>query len=216
MLNIIEQTVEYQGWGYNALTVGTIGALTFLILEAWGMYKQIRKIWEDRSASVLSVHWFGYGMSFMLACIPYGIAFRSATIVIAVTVLFILHLPILWGIYVFRGFKKHEVIGLCLYSLMLPAMIWLPWMDIVYLTFSMGLIWSFATQPWEMWRAKEVGEVEIRLLIALLLSMVFWATYAFAIEALALMILNPLLFVILTITIVLWVKYRRKELVAAR
>jgi len=212
MPDIIVQTVEYQGWGYNSLTVGTIGAFTFLIFETWGMYKQAKKIWDDRSAGVLSVHWFGYVAGFMLACVPYGIAIKSATITTAAVVVFIFHLPILWGIYIFRGYKKHEVIGLWLYALMLPAMVLLPWIDIVYLACSMGTIWAFASQPWEMWRAKDRGEVEIQMIVIFLVSFTFWTIYAFAVQAIALMILNPFLLAILVVTIILWMYYPNQKI----
>jgi len=67
---------------------------------------------------------------------------------------------------------------------------------------------AFASQPWEMWREKSRGVVEIKMLATFLLSLGFWITYGFAIEALPLMIINPLLLVILSITIFLWWKYR--------
>ena len=216
MFNIFKSTVEYQGWGWNALTVGTIGALILLIVESWGMVKQIQKMWADQSAGVLSVHWFGYIAGFMLACVPYGVTIKSGTIVLAASTLFVLHVPVLWGIYTFRGYTRNEALGLIAYALMLPVMIWLPWINTLYLAFSIGTVWAVATQPWEMWRKQSRGEVEIRLVLALLISVTFWSIYAFAVNALALMIMNPLLGVLLVITLVLWLRYPKEARVASQ
>ncbi len=68
-----------------------------------------------------------------------------------------------------------------------------------------------ATQPWEMYKAGKNGDVEIRMLVTIFINIIFWAIYAFAIDALALMIINPMMFVIILITILLWMKNNKRR-----
>jgi len=215
VLNIVEQTVEYRGFGLNALTVGAAGALALLLFEAWALIQQARTIWRDRSADILSTYWFGYTACFAAAYVPYGIAIQSGTLVFTCTVWSALHIPILWGIHKFRGYTAKETVTMGAFVLMVPVMIWLPWIDLAYLVFSVGMVYAFATQTWELWKEEKTGSLEIKLLAVYIVSTTFWTIYVFAINALALMILNPVILTITIATVTLWCKYKKRELAAA-
>lgn len=211
MFDIIKQTVEYQDWGFNGLSAGVVGVLVFWCFQTWGLYKQGNKIRDgvvkSGKESALSVHWIGYLAGFMLVNLPYGIHMKSALLVFSPAISFVFLARVLWNIYSLYGFTRDEVIGLVLYSLMIPLMILLPWMDIMYLVFSLGTAVALTTQPWKMFKEKSADGIEIRMLLTYLAMIVFWCIYAFAIESLALMILNPIVMIITVITILLWVKY---------
>jgi hypothetical protein len=218
MLDIIKNTVEYQGFGPNMLTAGAIGAMVVLLWESWGILAQIKKIWHERAAETLSSYMFGYTTAFMAASIPYGMATKSATIVISAGVVFLLHLPIMWGIMTFRGYTRQETAITGAFFLMVIAMIAIPsWMDGFYLAFSIGTLYAFGTQAWQIWREKTAGTLEIKLILVYMASSVFWGCYAFAAGLVPLMILNPLFFLIMLLIVVLWRRYKNApEAMAAR
>jgi uncharacterized protein with PQ loop repeat len=209
MLDTLKSTVEYQGFGSNILTAGAIGAMIVLIWESYGIIAQIRKIWHERAAEALSSYMFGYTAAFMAASIPYGIATKSATIVISAGVVFLLHLPIMWGIMTFRGYTLKESVITCTFFLMVIAMIAMPsWMDAFYLAFSIGTLYAFGTQAWQIWREKSAGTLEIKLILVYMASSVFWGCYAFAAGLVPLMILNPLFFMLMLLIVLLWRRYK--------
>lgn len=209
MLDIINSTVEYQGFGLNILTMGAVGTMAVLLWESWGIIAQIKKIWRERAAEALSAYMFGYTAAFMAASIPYGIAVSSATIVVASAVVFLLHLPILWGIHVFRGYTRKEALVTSAFFMMVVAIVALPsWMEFLFFSFSSGMLYAFITQAWQIWREKSAGTLEIRLIVAYITSSVFWSLYSFAAGIVPLMILNLLFFVLLLLIVLLWRRYK--------
>jgi len=205
--NIFGWTVEWQNWGLNALTIGSLGTIAFTFVEWWGLWKQKQAIWNEKSGESVSVSWFSYGTFFFAAFLFYGVHIASVAVIIN-SLLAIIHIPILVGLWKFKGFSRHEKVQFVLLAGMVPAMAFLPWKDELFLIISFGTLYSFGTQPWELWKTKKAGVVEIRLIGVYFLSTLFWVVYAFAIGEWVLEIITPIVLIILGLTSVLWFKYR--------
>jgi len=211
-LDIVKQTVEYQSFGWNALTIGATGGALILVFEIWALLKQVASIWRARSVKSLSAYWLGYIACYFAACIPYGLGVRGGLIIVTSALFVLAHIPLLWGIHRFRGFSALEIVSIGAFALMVPAMIQFPsWSDALYLAFSMGTVYAFVMQAWELWKTKETGALNLELLVTYLVATAFWTVYAFAIDALALKILNPALLVILSATIAMWIRFKAQE-----
>ena len=194
--------------GWNVVTIGFLGTVIFTILEAWGLWQQKKLIWENESGQSVSVITFSYGTAMFAAVLIYGISVNSVALSFN-GLLGFFHLPIIWGLWKFKGFSRTEkLLGIFL-MVVVAVMIVLPFKDWFFLLLSFGTLISASMQAIEIWEEEDAGVVEIKLLAVFLLSNFFWIIYAFAIGNWILQIISPLFFVILTITIVLWFKNKK-------
>ena len=205
----IQGTLEYQHWGWNSLIIGSAGTIIFTFFEGWGILKQNESIWREKSGESVSVSWFSFLGFFFFAFILYGVHLKSIAIVVNGSVLGPLHLPVLWGLWKYKGFTGKEKLLFVLSVLMVPAMAFIPWKSEVYLLLSIGTIIALASQPWEIWENKNAGVLEIRLIGIYLVSTGFWVAYAFATGDLPLEIITTAALFLLLITCLLWFKYRK-------
>src|SRR3989344_8841053 len=81
MEEVLRETLEIQNWGYNLLTLSFIATVFFTVLQAWGLWKQNRKIRRERSGTSVSVISFGYFGSYFFALLAYGVHLKSIAIV---------------------------------------------------------------------------------------------------------------------------------------
>jgi len=206
----LKSIAEYQNWGFNALIVGSVGTIFFTFLEAWGLWRQNKLIWKEKSGESVSVGWFSYLGFLFLTLIVYGYSVKSISIVINGLVLGPLHFPILLGLWKFKGFSHREKLVFTISAMMLLAMILLPWKNIVFVVINFGTIISLSLQPWEIWKNKNAGMVEIRLISVYFVSTVFWVIYAYFLGEWALKIITPIALFLFGLTIFFWLKYRKK------
>jgi len=155
----------------------------------------------------ISVNLFSYLAFFFAAYLFYGVHIASVAVLIN-SLLAIVYIPILVGLWKFKSFTRNEKVQFVLFAGMVPAMAFLPWKDELFLIISLGTIYAFGTQPWELWKTKKTGVVEIRLVGSYFFATLFWVVYAFAIEEWVLEILTPIALFLLGLTAVLWFKYR--------
>jgi len=215
LLDVIKDTVEYQNWGWNMMAVSVIGTVVCSIMVAQGLWRQNKNIWSLRSGESLSVVWFAYFIGMFSSAILYGFHRHSAGIVFNCVVLLVMHIPIIVGLWRFKTWSLLEKIQASIYIFAMPiAMFLIPYKEVTFIIFSLGMIYSVSTQPWEMWRNKSVGVVDARFILYQIASVTFWAIFAFTTKALALMILNPTLFVLFSVTLYFCFIYRASRTTA--
>jgi len=212
MFEWIIGTLEYQNWGFNSLTIGSLGTLAFTIVEGWGLTKQNGTIWKTKSGESVSINLFSFLLFFLFAFFIYGLYIKSIAVIINGLVLGILHVPILFGLWRFKGFSRMEKVCFAISFAMIPAMIFVPWKDAVYIVIVSGAVFAIATQPWEIWERKSSGVVDIHLLVAYSLSTTFWVVYAFSTKQVPLEISTSITSIIIIVTLALWFKYRKADL----
>jgi uncharacterized protein with PQ loop repeat len=199
--------MELENFGWNILTIGFLGTIFFTFLEGWGLWQQKKAIWDNRSGKSVSVAMFSYSAVLFAAVFVYGLSENKIALWFNGLLCFV-QIPILIGLWKFKGFKKKErYLGIFLLSC-LTTMIILPYKDWFFLLLSFGFLAAKITQPIEICREKSAGVVEIRLYIIYFVSSFFWMWYALATGDWVLKILCPIFFVILITTIILWAKYR--------
>jgi len=206
VVHFFKNTVEWQGWGYNALTISFIATAVFTVLEGWGFLMQNRSIWRNKSGESISVSLFIYFGCLFMTVILYGYYIRSMAAIFN-GMLGFLHLPILFGLWKYKGFTKLEKAASCLFPLMIPAMIFLPWKDLLMISLLFGTIIPLVMQLYEMWRAKSAGVLNARFVAILIISTAFWVVYAFAIQNWVMEVIYPLTLVILVLIFALRFRY---------
>ena len=201
--------MELSQFGWNALTIGFLGTVLFTFVEAWGVWQQKRAIWENQSGESVSVIWFSYFAALMAVMLIYGITIKSITLILNGLLLAILHVPILVGLWRFKGYTRTEKAMTACFLAAIAAMAIVPFKDWFFLLFTAGNVLFSLGQPYEIWKNKNSGVVEIKLLAVYLVSSLFWLIYAYAIGDWVLQILSPAYSVILTLTVLVWFRYRR-------
>lgn len=212
LFSIIKGTVEYQNWGWNMMAVSVVGTVIFTLVVARGLWRQNKNVWSKRSGESLSVVWFAYFTGMFSSAILYGIHQSSATIVFNCAILLVMHFPILRGLWRFKVWSLSEKIQTTVYVFVMPiAMAIIPNKEATFVVFSLGMIYSASTQPWEMWRNRSAGVVDAQFIVCQIVSTMFWGIFAFTTGAIALMILNPALFVLFSATLYFWYLYRAQQ-----
>ena len=211
VLNFFLTSEEVRKFGWNISTFWVIGVNIFTIVEWWGLRKQNKKIWKERSGESLSVTLFTFLLFATWAFIFYGIAIKSASSVINGLVLGIMYMPTVTGIWKFKQWSTREKIQFWIFTSMVPAMAFFPWYNEMFLIISVGIMIATGTMLWELRKVGKTGVLDIYLLGAYLASTVFWVGYAFSIEQWVLEILAIVNVILLCITTWVWCQYYRKE-----
>jgi len=201
--------VEIQQFGLNVVTIGFVGTVIFALVEAWGLWEQNKTIWASRAGESVSVTWLTYFFAASCAYVVYGISTREIAPAFSGFVAGVLHIPILVGLWKYKGFKRWEKVLFSLFMFSLASMMLMPFKDWFFLVFAFGTIISLVMQPIEIIQNRNSGQVEIRLLLAYLGSTFFWTVYAYAAHDWVLEIVAPGQFVTLAVTAIIWFVYRK-------
>lgn len=201
--------MELDHLGWNALTVGFVGVLLFSFVEGWGVWQQNKTIWKSKSGESVSVIWFTYSTALFGVVFIYGLSTKSIALTFNGLLLTLLYIPLVVGLWKFKGFTKIEKICSAFFLAIAIACVFVPYKDWFFLIFTAGNILFSFTQPYEIWKNKSSGVIEIKFLTVFLASTIFWMTYAYASHDWVLKIISPAYLVILSVTIILWFKYRR-------
>lgn len=202
--------MELQQFGWNAVTVGFVGAVFFVLVELWGLWLQNRAVWRAKSAQSISVACFVYLAALFMSGFIYGVETKSIALMTSLP-LSLIHIPILLGVWKFKGFSGTEKFITAGLAVVLVVMAIAPAKDWFFLLFSLGSAAALVGQPYEIWKNRDAGVVEITLLLVYLVSTVFWVIYGYAIHDWVLRITTPIYLAILVLTAVLWFRYRPRR-----
>lgn len=207
---IIGSTVEFQGWGFNALTISFCVSLVLTAIAGWGLLQQNKTIWQDKTARAVSVIWLSYYCVLQLVIFVYGFVIHSAALAVN-GLLALLYIPILVGLWKFKGFTNVEKFSVTAFIAALAAMVLLPYKPAFFFAFAVGGLVSAITQPIEMWRKKSAEGLDIRLIGTILLGNVVWLVYGLAVQDIVLISINLIAFFIFGTTTLLWWQYREAK-----
>ena len=210
MREIILGSVEYQGWGLNAPTVSACATFILTIAIGWTIWLQARKVWVEKNGESMSTPWFIYFLFFNSVFFLYGMETHSIAKSFNGGVHSLMHIPVVVGLWKYKGFGRAEWTLLAIAPLMIPAMLFIPWKGAVFATLFILALASAATQPLELYRTKKPGTLEPRLVGGFATSSTFWTIFAFSTGDRGMMFSMPVAVAVHTTTLVLWLKYRRQ------
>ena len=198
--------MEFQQFSWSAETISSLGIIFFTFLGAWGLRRQSKNIWEGETGRSVSIIWFSWFAFGHVVVFIYGLDIKSIALMINGSVRGLMHIPILVGLWKYKGFSKVERILPVFLFIFIIAMAFSTAKDIYFLVFSFGTILATLKQPIEVWISKDAGVLEIRLLLIYLVSNLFWVTYSFAIHNWILQLFSSMFFAIFALTIIVWLK----------
>lgn len=209
--NLFGNTVEWQNWGWNATTASFIGTVALSVLCGWGVWRQNEAVWRSKSGESVSVPLFSYlcGNFFIFLC--YGVLAKSVAMVVN-GLQAVLYLSVVVGLWKYKGFTDREKALCILFASLIVTMVSIPpgWRDSFLALVFAGGLFVIADQPRQIWRNKNAGNVDIHFLVVFAVSAAFWTAYGITIKNWVLTTVNPITFVIMTTTAVLWFKYRKR------
>ncbi len=221
MFDILKQTIEWRSWGWNPVTLTFLLTILFTLIDGWGYKKQGETIWKNRSAESVSAITFFYEAFLCYSYAIYAVFVGSMAILFNGLILGYSIIPIFHGMFKFKRLRKGEKICCALFSLMIPAMFFLPWKGEMFFVFMLAGLTALVAQPLEIWRNKNAGDVDIRSMIVFTLGVFFWASYGFFVgrssEAhsaevgLILGIVNSIAFLLYGSIVLLWFAYRKNR-----
>lgn len=209
---IFSRTIEYRSWGLNASTVSFLATVFFTTFLGWAFWRQDKIVRDRRSGKSVSAIWHTYYAFYSVSALIYGLQTSSGALLYN-GLLCIPRFFVIAGLIKYKGFAPSEKNALVAFALMPVVLLAAPGHDAIFLGISFGSVIAFAFQPFEIWRSKDAGDVDIRLLVTYGIANGFWVVYAYATHIRALMIISPLMLFLSIVTITLWYFYRRKKLI---
>lgn len=93
-------------------------------------------------------------------------------------------------------------------ALMPICLLLLPWKGVIFLICSSGAVFAAATQPWEIYRERDAGDVDVKFVSVYTASTVFWVIYSFVIQDGPMQILTTSNLVVFVMTLLFWFYYK--------
>lgn len=210
MLEILKNSIEYQNFGLNALSISAIATICFSIMQGYGAIAQNNKIWREKSGETIKILFFVYNFWYFFSFFIYGIAQNSIAITFNGAIGF-LYIPILIGLHKFKGFSRKEVILSLLGFLVVPAMIFIPQKNYVLLVIVILICPITIEQFIEFIRNRGLGAFSIKYVIIFFSTSAFWLIYSIAILKWPLIILNAGTTTIYLVVIYLNYKFEKQR-----
>lgn len=192
-------------------TAVTALVIVFGILSTFALGKQTHTIYSKQSGSGVSVILYLYNLGFLTAAIIYGVRYQSFNLVLSCLVALALSSLIIVGLFQYKTWTRVECAAIPLAIFMPFAMLYGAKMDVLYAVFSIGSSAVLALQPWELWKQKTIGVLDIEPLVVFLASNAVWSTYALMIGALGLFVGSAVKVALLALTSILWFHYRHTK-----
>jgi uncharacterized protein with PQ loop repeat len=174
--NIIQSTVEYKNFGFNALTISAIATIIFSLLQGYGIWKQSQEIWRKESGEAIAATFFFYNFFFFVIFLIYGLEEKSLAITLNGALSFF-YLPILLGLKKFKGFTRGEIISAILMLPIIPAIIICPEKNLVLFVFSSISVIVIVKQFKEIMKDRDLGALSTKYIWMFLVTSIFWFIY---------------------------------------
>jgi hypothetical protein len=200
--------MELQNIGLNAITIALIGTFFFTCIQFWGLQRQSKSIFKNKSGASVSITFFYYGLCVFATTLLYGISKSSIALIWNGLLLTIAHIPIAVGLWKYKAFNKAEKVLVVVLALTIIADIFLPYKDWIYLAVLSFQVLAVAQQPIEMWWKKSAGVTEVRAFATHFVSALFWTIYAYATNDWILKLITPVILFLLGMNILFWWIYR--------
>lgn len=205
----MEYFIEFRNWGLNPVTISFIGTLIMGYVFGYGLYKQAKAIKDADSGLSVPIPTNIYFAFHFFAFAVYGV--RSHSLAMILNGL----LGVLWLRVYFTASKYPDSTGRKPWHfalVLLPIAMFFTdhsqiLMSAMYLSATIFLLDS----PIEIFRKKDAGSVSLSYLVCFIVSAVFWSTFSSAIGDCPLFTANVTGIVIMSVTIYLWLKYKKEK-----
>lgn len=204
--------IEYQNWGWNAITVSFIGTVIFGIIEGWGIWQQRKTIIMKNSSQSIPMMANAYFCVFFICFFIYGIQMHSIAMIIngLLAIPFIAMHTVAIKTSDSTKSEKWHISFLAL----IPLIVFSPYSQKLFAVMLVVASLIGTQTLIKILYEKDSGSVEPKFLWALILCISFWEVYAWHIKDTGLFIANSYSLVMLLVTIYVWNIYSPKAKIA--
>ncbi len=202
----MNQFIEFSHWGWNSITAGFLGTIVFGLLQAGGLLKQLRKIRRKQSGESIPILMYAFNAVQFVTFGIYG--YRQDSLAMTLNaVLSLLYIRVYFLATRYPDSKPRNWWHI-LFAILIP------WMLITsHPQTLMGAVLTLACisliqSPWEIWKNRTVGSVDLGFLLVFSGSMAFWLMYAVCIGDWMLVSVNIFGSLIMAATLYLYFRFQ--------
>jgi hypothetical protein len=202
--------LEYE---WTPETVSSCGIMFFIAFGSAALFLQGREIWKNRSALSVSAVWT-FIFFFMFLTYPVIGVQRQNTLLITQGVCRIaFYIPILWGLWKFRGFTRGEIILARLLFFLIFLMVEYPSTgEAIYTLINFLGVFGVAAQGVLLRKEGRTGVVSPLLLFAYMTNSTLWMWYTYEIKDLFLFANSMLFLAVYMYAVFIWTRIYFREL----
>ena len=201
--------MEFAAFGLNILTFAFAGTVVFNFVQVYGYLKQASAVRRARSGRSVGTYWFVYLTAMYLVIAVYGFSTASLALIINGFINGVFLLPLIYYLWKFDNWGLSKHLALVLAGALVFVSVVVPYKAEMFLLLSVGSFVFSLNQPWEIWKNRDAGVVEIRLIGIYIVSTLFWIIYGYAAKDWVLKIVSPAFLSVLVLVAVLWALYRK-------
>jgi len=203
--------IEFENFGWNVISISFTATIFFSILAFYGLLDQVYKIYKNKSVKAISSIWIICGPALFGAITIYGYSIDSLAITISGIARGPLHIPIIVGIFLYRGLSKIDLAFIVFVIVILTLMWFSDHKDIYFIVITSGALIPTAIQPIKMWKEKNAGVVSLKMISIFTASTCFWIIYCTAIKDWPVLVFSSISLILFVLIIVFGIKYQDKE-----
>jgi len=209
LASFVTQSQEYQGWGWNVLTFGAILAVGTMLLECWGLWKQIKTLWSPTTINadgvsvtkkLLAVFYFFTAFGYALTIQSLGL---SAGLVVG-----ILQVAIVFGLWRIKRFTRYEWVLVVTCAVAIVGAFVTPWRSEFFFAATIAIVPGLAAQPIEMYVKRTAAGLNPRDPLSFLISSSIWISYGLALGSNLIAGMSLLYACFYAATLILWLRLR--------
>ncbi len=200
---------EISRFGINMLTLSFVVTMIFTVLQAIAFLKQNGRIIKTKSGLSVSFSFYSFFGFSALAVTVFGLTNQSLALSIN-GLLGIISLIITANLLRFKKITKKEIIVGSLSVLALPAMIFSPNRDIIFLALGLIIGITIGFQIIEIWRNKSSGAYHPTQIFVSIASCSFWLIYSIIMKIWAMEITNSLFLLLWFVLLFSYLKFKNK------
>lgn len=202
---------EIGGFGINLLTLSFMATMVFTMLQAIAFLKQNQRIVKTKSGQSVSFSFYSFFGFSALAVTVFGLTNQSLALSIN-GLLGIFALVITLNLLRFKKItKKEKVVGV-ISILVLPAMIFSPNRDVLFLALGIIIGVTIGAQIIEIWENKSSGSYHPDQIFVSIASSSFWLIYAIIMDIWAMEIVNSLFLLLRFVLLFSYLKFKEKAM----
>lgn len=201
---------ELKGFGVNILTLSFLVTMVFTILQGIAFLKQNQRIIKTKSGESVSFSFYSFFGFSALAVTVFGLTNKSLALSIN-GLLGLLSLVVVINLLRFKKInKKEKIIGI-VSILALPAMIFSPNRDIIFLVLGFIIGITLGIQIFEIWKNKSSGSYHPTQIFVSISSCSFWLIYSIIMKIWAMQATNSLFLFLWFMLLFSYLKFKKKK-----
>lgn len=194
----------------NLYTFSVCGFVISTIVAGWGLWLQNLRIWgeSEKKGKSVPVNMNSYFLFLMFVQMSYALSVHDFLLDFNALVRLVLYIAICLGLCKVKGLTKSEKIFLLVMYAISTVICLAPHKDWSFLILCLGGLAMTVEMPYQIWKQKSRGVVDLWFLLTAIFNTLFWVSYGFITNNWVLKANCPLFLALYILTMILWFRYK--------